>query len=92
MKKWLLALAMVVLSMGVMTACAPADEDPIQDDPMMEQEPGIEDPAGMPEEDVPMDEPIETEPGVEMDDPEEQIDVDVEGDPTGDELVEDEDE
>ncbi|WP_062052599.1 hypothetical protein [Bacillus sp. JCM 19034] len=90
MKKWLLALAMVVLSMGVMTACgAPTEEDPLQEDPMMEEEPGIEDPAVTPEDDVPMDEPIETDPGAEMEDPEEQIDVDVEGEPTGDELADD---
>lgn len=91
MKKWLTSVAIAVLAVGLITACAPAEEEPMPEDPIMEDGNGIDDPAQTPDEEPPMDEPLETDPDADMDDAEEQIDVDLEDDETGDELAEDED-
>ncbi len=83
--------AAAVLSLGVITACgAPAEEDPMLEDPAVE-DPAMEE---APVEEAPMDEPITDEPALDDEefDTEEEIDVDVEGEETGDEFAEEEEE
>lgn len=83
-KKFLMTTAAAVLSLGVITACGGAEEDPMLEDP------AVEDPAM---EEAPMDEPITDEPALDDEEfGEEEIDVDVEGEETGDEFAEEEEE
>ncbi|MFC0471732.1 hypothetical protein ACFFHM_14820 [Halalkalibacter kiskunsagensis] len=86
-KKLLTTTAVAALTLGLLAACGePAEEEPVLDDA-----PAVEDPAGDIEEPV-MDEPVEEEPALDDEfETEEEIDVDLE-DETGDELTDEEDE